>query len=210
MTKPKSRSIWMSLAISTAKPAIAVTAGGEDGRAGARVGAPQRRLGPAPAAALLVEAAGEDHAELGRDRDRQRPQRRRHRVERDAGQPEDQRGPAGRQHGRHQRHQGAGERAVDGEQRQGDREQPGQGQPVAAGGEVGGRFGGDHRQAGELDLDPGRRAARRARLADLGRGPGRSAPAGPPATGRGCRSESSAWWPTAPVSGSIGATWRRA
>ena len=50
MTKPKSRSIFTSLAISTAKPGVAVTAGGEDGGAGARVGGAQR-LGdrqPAP------------------------------------------------------------------------------------------------------------------------------------------------------------------
>ena len=56
MTKPKSRSIRTSLAISTAKPAIAVAAGGEHRGAGAGVGAPQRLLDRAPAAALLVEA----------------------------------------------------------------------------------------------------------------------------------------------------------
>ena len=109
MTAPKSRSMRMSEAIRTAKPAIAVRPEASDGGAGAGVGAAQRRGDVGADRALLLEAAGEDHRELGGDRDRQRPERRRHRVERDAGQPDQQRGPAGGEHGRQQRDQRAAE-----------------------------------------------------------------------------------------------------
>ncbi len=84
MTKPNSRSIRTSLAINTAKPAIAVT---PEASTAAPVGSRrlmQRRPQLTPGPTLLAEASSKNHAELGSDSDRQRPQRSRHRVERDA------------------------------------------------------------------------------------------------------------------------------
>ena len=52
-------------------------------------------------------ALGEQHAELGRDRDHERAEGDRHRVQRHPHSEQDQRRPAGREHDRHQRHERA-------------------------------------------------------------------------------------------------------
>ena len=101
VTRPKSRSMRMSDSASTPKPAIAVDARGGHGGAGAPVGcgaAP--RPCRSPASTLLAVALGEQHAELGRDRDHERAQRDRHRVQRHAHGEQDQRRPAGGEHDR--------------------------------------------------------------------------------------------------------------
>ena len=60
-----------------------------------------------PACALLAVALGQQHAELGRDRDHQRAERDRHRVQRDPRREQHERRPAGRQRDRDQRHERA-------------------------------------------------------------------------------------------------------
>ena len=80
---------------------------GEHRGAGAHVGAAQRLADRAARLPLPLVARREDHAELGRDRDHQRAEGGRHRVERDAHRGDQQRRPAGRQHDRDQRHERA-------------------------------------------------------------------------------------------------------
>ena len=106
--------------------------------------------------------------------------------------PEHQRGPAGRQHGRDQRDQRPRERAVDREQRQRHRERGRR--ASASSGWPRGRWPIRRRSPAGRPArprpPPAARRAPRARRSPPA--PGRSAPAGPPATGRGSRSEISA------------------
>ena len=76
VTKPKSRSMRMSETTSTANPAIAVAPRRRTARAGGAVGAGQRLGDRVAVDPLLAVALRQQHAELGRDRDDQRAQRR--------------------------------------------------------------------------------------------------------------------------------------
>ena len=89
--RPMSSSSGRPAIASTAKPAIAVTPEASTADAGARVGPAQRLAdqSPAPPRSRVV-ARGKDDAELGGDRDHERTQRGRHRIERDAQRGDDQ------------------------------------------------------------------------------------------------------------------------
>ena len=119
--------------------------------------------------ALLAEALGEQHAELGRDRDHERTQRDGHRVQRHANCEQDQRRPSGRQHDWSQRRQCATAIAPEGEQQH---ERHG-GEPCKQclqasprGGHLRAGLGRQHRQAHELGADAGRRVKAPAHLVD--------------------------------------------
>ena len=183
-----------------AKPAIAVTPEASTAAPVRVVGAAQRLAGRAPLAALLVVAGGEDDAELGGDRDHQRAERRRHRVERDTASASRPARPS-RSRGR----SGpaapgpACERAVGGEQRQRDRREPGEGR--ASSGCWRGRRSTRPPSPAAPPAAPRFRAAGRCR-SPAGRSrprTRRSASAGRRATGRGCRTRVCAVWPSSPV-----------
>ena len=94
-------------------------------RCGCRRGAAPRSCRTPPA--LLAVALGDQHAELGRDRDHQRPQRHRHRVQGNPHDEQHQRRPAGRESDRRQRHERAAFVPAEGdEQHQRDRGKAGQ------------------------------------------------------------------------------------
>ena len=107
VTRPKSRSMRMSESVSTPKPAIAVMPDAATAAPVRAVRAPQRLDRVAPGDPLLAVALGQQHAELGRDRDHQRAERDRHRVQRHAHGEQDQRRPARREHDRHERRERA-------------------------------------------------------------------------------------------------------
>ena len=141
----------MSDSASTAKPAIAVIAGRDHRRAGRAVGAPQRHGGLVARRPLLAVAGGQQHRELGRDRDHQRAQRRRHRVQRHAQREQHERRPARGQRDRHERDPRALPAPVHREQREADREQAGQqrAEPAQRRGQRVVGLGAEHLQARE-------------------------------------------------------------
>ncbi len=168
VTRPKLRTMAMSESASTPKPAIAVTPGDEHRRAGRAVRAPQRPATSWPRQPLLAEALGEQHAELGGDRDDQRAERGRHRVERIGATSE--RGPARGQRDRDQRH----DRAADVGGRRPSSASPTATRPSSS---VPRRRHGsvrrslasaaEHRQAGEPGAHARRRVRARARIASM-------------------------------------------
>ena len=113
VTRPKSRSIVIPLRREDAEAGDRGQPGGEHRRPGPRVGEAQRLADGRARLALLVVAGREDDAELGGDGDHERPERRRHRVERDVDRLEHERRPAGRQRDRQQRDERPRGRAVD-------------------------------------------------------------------------------------------------
>ena len=142
-------------------------------RRGSRRRAPPRRstrtsaAGPprlVPGRALLAVALGEQHAELGGDRDHERAERCRHRVERDRTRPRAppspwpaRSGSAARSRGRRRGRRPSSARPTSNR----PSEQGAQAPPARSGRRVG--LGREHRQAGELGR--ARRAAGRASCA---------------------------------------------
>ncbi len=126
VTNPKSRSIRMSETTSTAKPAIAVTPEASTAAPVERYVRRSASSGVVAGGALGAVALTEQDAELGRDRDHERPEHDRHRVQRDPREEQDERRPAGRQRDRDERDQRAARAAERGQQHEADREQPGQ------------------------------------------------------------------------------------
>ena len=102
----------MSETISTAKPAIAVTPEASTAAPVDAIGAAQRLADVMPRAPLGPEPLAEQHAELRRDRDHERAEHDRHRVQRDPRGEEHERRPARREHDRHQRDERARERCA--------------------------------------------------------------------------------------------------
>ena len=112
---------------------------------------------------------GEQHAELGGDRDHERTERDRHRVQRHAHGKQDQRRPAAGQRDRRERHERPAHVAAEGQQQheRDDREARQQRLDTSQRrGDRGGRLGGEHRQPDELRADARRRVQARAHLVD--------------------------------------------
>ena len=157
-------------------------AGGQHGGAGRAVGPLERLARLEAGRALLAVAGAQQHRELGRDRDHERAERGRHRVQRHAHEPQHERRPARGQRDRDERHPRARPRAVDGEQGERHRRQARQRRqepPQRVAERVVG-VGGEDGQPGQRGADA--RAAGRAASACPA-----SPPAAPPATAAGCR-----------------------
>ena len=114
-------------------------------------------------------ALGQQHAELGRYRDDQRPQRDRHRVQGHAHSEQDQRRPAAGEHDRRERHEGSAPISPEGEQQhERDRREPGQQRDQAppGRGDLSPRLGRQHGKPDQARADAGRGMQARAHRID--------------------------------------------